>query len=77
MTEGDEVRLTLRSVDGTHGFAIKDLKVKVTIPKGGAPVSVGFLASQVGTFDVTCSEYCGPGHRDMKARLVVTPRGLR
>ena len=45
VTEGDEVRLTLHSVDGTHGFAIKELKVKVTIPKGGAPVSAGFLAS--------------------------------
>jgi cytochrome c oxidase subunit II len=77
VTEGDEVRLTLRSVDGRHGFAIKELRVKVTIPKGGELVSADFLANRAGTFDVTCSEYCGSGHRDMKARLVVTPRGLR
>ena len=69
--------MTLHSADGTHGFAIKELKVKVTIPKGGASVSAGFLASRPGTFDVACSEYCGPGHRDMRARLVVTPRGTR
>lgn len=77
VTEGDEVRLTLYSADGRHGFAIKGFKVKVTIPKGGAPVSVSFVASRAGTFEVTCSEYCGPGHRDMKARLVVAPRGTR
>ena len=77
VTEGDEVRLTLHSADGTHGFAIKELRVKVTIPKGGAAVSTGFVATRPGTFDVTCSEYCGSGHRDMKAQLVVDPRGTK
>jgi len=77
VTEGDEVRLTLHSADGTHGFAIKEMKVKLAVPKGGAAVSTGFLASRPGTYEVTCSEYCGSGHRDMKARLIVNPRGAR
>ena len=77
VTEGDEIHLTLRSADGTHGFAIKELRVKVKIPKGGEPVSTSFVASRPGTFEVMCSEYCGSGHRDMKARLVVVPRGMR
>jgi cytochrome c oxidase subunit 2 len=72
--EGDEVRLLLRSADTTHGVEIKELKVKIKIPKGGASVPLTFKAARAGTFPITCSEYCGSGHRRMKARLVVTPR---
>lgn len=75
--EGDRVRITLRSADGTHGFAVKEFKVKQAIPKGGEPVVVEFVADKAGTFVIACSEYCGPGHRDMKAKLVVTARAGR
>ena len=75
VTEGDRVILTLRSADTTHGFAIPELKVKATVPKGGAPVTVEFMASKAGTFPFACSEYCGSGHRQMKGRLVVAERG--
>jgi cytochrome c oxidase subunit 2 len=75
--EGDEVRVTLRSSDTTHGFEIKDLKVRAKIPKGGSPVSVVFKAGRPGTYAITCSEYCGSGHRRMKGSLVVSARGAR
>ncbi len=75
VTEGDRVIVTLRSADGTHGFAIPDFKVKATVPKGGASVTVEFMASKAGTFPFACSEYCGSGHRQMKGRLVVAERG--
>jgi cytochrome c oxidase subunit 2 len=71
--QGDHVRLTARSADGVHGFAIKAFKVKAALPKGGAPVTVEFVADQAGSFDITCSEYCGSGHNSMKATLVVRP----
>jgi len=74
VTEGDRVALTLRSADGTHGIAIPEFKVKATIPKGGAPVTVEFVAAKAGTFPFDCSEYCGSGHRQMKGRLVVAAR---
>ena len=74
VTEGDEVKITARSVDSKHGLAIKELKVKLAIPKGGAPVTVEFTAAKAGTFAIECSEYCGSGHRDMRAKLVVAPR---
>lgn len=74
VAEGDRVVLTLRSADGTHGIAIPRFKVKAKIPKGGAPVTVEFVASQAGTFPFECSEYCGTGHRQMKGRLVVAVR---
>jgi cytochrome c oxidase subunit II len=74
-TRGDHVRLTIRSADGTHGFAIKKLKLDVQVPRGGAPVVLEFDADQAGEFPVTCSEYCGKGHNDMKALLVVKEPG--
>lgn len=77
VTEGDQVRITVRSADGVHGILIKELKVRLKVPKGGEAVSVGFVASRVGTYEIACSEYCGSGHRNMKARLVVMPRGSR
>ena len=75
VTEGDHVILTLRSGDTTHGLSIPELKVKAVVPKGGAPVTVEFMASKAGTFPFACSEYCGSGHRQMKGRLVVAERG--
>ena len=72
--EGDLVKLTLRSADTTHGIAIPELKVKVKIPKGGAPVTAEFVASTPGTYTIKCSEYCGPGHKKMLGTLVVTGR---
>jgi cytochrome c oxidase subunit 2 len=74
VNEGDTVRLILRSTDTTHGFGIKELKVETLIPKGGAPVLVEFLADRPGTFEFTCTEYCGAGHRNMRGTLIVSPR---
>ena len=74
VTEGDRVRLTLRSTDTIHGFSIRKLNVKVEVPKTGEPVTVEFVADRAGTYEFKCSEYCGSGHGRMKGQLVVTPR---
>jgi cytochrome c oxidase subunit 2 len=71
VARGDSIRLRLHSTDRTHGIAIKAFRVKALIPKMGETVTVEFVADQAGTFDFTCSEYCGTGHAAMKGRLVV------
>ena len=71
VTQGDSVRLRLRSADRTHGLAIKAFRVKALIPKTGEAATVEFVADQAGAFDITCSEYCGLGHAGMQGRLVV------
>lgn len=71
VVEGDTVRLRLRSADRTHGIGIKAFRVKALIPKVGGAVTVEFVADRAGTFDITCSEYCGTGHRAMKGKLIV------
>jgi cytochrome c oxidase subunit II len=75
VARGDHVRMSIRSADGTHGFAIKQLKLDIQIPRGGAPVVLEFDADRAGEFPITCSEYCGKGHSDMKALLVVHESG--
>jgi cytochrome c oxidase subunit 2 len=74
VVEGDTVRLRLRSGDRTHGIGIKAFRVKALIPKAGEAVTVEFVADRTGTFDITCSEYCGTGHRAMKGTLIVLAR---
>ena len=70
VAEGDRVRLRLRSIDRPHGIGIKAFRVKTLIPRTGE-VTVEFMADRAGTFDISCSEYCGTGHSAMKGRLIV------
>lgn len=74
VTEGDRVVVIVRSTDVEHGFAIKKLKVKAEITKDGEPVWVEFVAKKAGTYEISCTEYCGMGHSRMKGKLVVAPR---
>jgi len=74
VTEGDRVRLVVRSADGPHGVEIKAFKVKKAVPRakpGDAPIIIEFVAASAGEFPILCSEYCGNGHEDMKGTLVV------
>jgi cytochrome c oxidase subunit II len=81
VTEGDRVRLNVRSGDGQHGVEIKQFNVKKFIPRskpGDSPVVIEFVASAAGTFPILCSEECGKGHKDMTGTLVVNakPKGV-
>jgi len=67
---GEPVRLVIRSDDTIHGFAIRELKIDLQIPKGGEPVVAEFIAPQPGRYDIACSEFCGSGHGRMKAALI-------
>ncbi|MDP2319947.1 MAG: cupredoxin domain-containing protein [Acidobacteriota bacterium] len=74
VTEGEHVRLVLTSADGVHGVGIKQFRVEKTVPRGGTPVTIDFVASAAGEFPILCSEYCGNGHDEMKGLLVVAAR---
>jgi cytochrome c oxidase subunit 2 len=74
VTQGDRVRLVVRSADGPHGVEIKAFKVKKAVPRakpGDAPIVIEFVADSAGEFPILCSEYCGSGHKDMTGTLVV------
>src|SRR5687768_5712633 len=71
VSEGERIRLRLRSADRDHQFSIKGFHVKALIPKTGSSITVEFVADRAGTFEFTCAEYCGVGHSWMKGKLVV------
>jgi heme/copper-type cytochrome/quinol oxidase subunit 2 len=68
--EGDIVKLDVTSRDVTHGFYIKEYNINVAI-KEGEHKKVEFFAGREGVFDIVCSVYCGPGHSEMKGKLIV------
>jgi cytochrome c oxidase subunit 2 len=74
---GEKVTLSVRTADGVHGLEIKKFKLKKEIPRGTAPVTIEFTATETGRFPILCSEYCGDGHDDMKGTLVVHAREAR
>lgn len=68
--KGEKVRLQISGTSGIHGVAIPGLSINVRV-EAGQTVSVDVPTDQVGSFDVFCSIPCGPGHRDMKATVVI------
>ena len=74
VTEGERIKLVVKSADGVHGVEIKKFKVNKRIPRGGDPVTIEFVAAAAGEFPMLCSEYCGDGHEDMKGMLVVAAK---
>jgi cytochrome c oxidase subunit 2 len=74
VAEGETVRLMVRSADSVHGVGIKKFKVSEEVPRGGTPIMIEFTATAVGEFEILCSEYCGKGHEEMAATLVVKAR---
>jgi cytochrome c oxidase subunit 2 len=74
---GERVWLNVVSIDGTHGFQVKELGLNARAPGRGMAVAVELTPTEAGTFRITCSEYCGTGHSRMKGLLVVTPGNPR
>lgn len=74
VTEGDRVQLIVKSGDGVHGIEIKKFRVNKVVPRGGKPVTIDFVASAPGTYEILCSEFCGDGHEAMTGTLVVVAR---
>jgi heme/copper-type cytochrome/quinol oxidase subunit 2 len=73
VTAGEPVRIVIHSEDTVHGFSIRQLDLDVQIPRGGATTIVEFTAPPAGRYEITCSEFCGRGHGQMKAELVSVP----
>ena len=74
VAEGERVRLNVKSEDGVHGLQIKKFRVNTLIPRGGTPVTIEFVASASGTYEIICSEECGDGHESMSGTLVVVAK---
>ena len=69
--KGETVRLSLKSLDVTHGFAIDELNIAREISPG-PPTFISLPTSQAGTFSFYCVVRCGKGHLKMRGNLVIT-----
>ncbi len=70
VNKGDTVVIHATSRDVPHGFAIKEYGINARLEKGKT-TDIKFVADKPGEFVIYCTVYCGPGHRNMKGKLIV------
>lgn len=64
------VRIRLRSKDVIHSFYVPDFRVRQdTVP--GMTIDIWFVPTQMGTFELACSQLCGFGHYSMRGLVTV------
>ncbi len=68
--KGEKVRLQLKSLDVTHGFAINELEIAREVSPG-PPTVLEFTADRAGSFSYYCVVRCGKDHLKMRGTLVV------
>ncbi len=70
---GKPVRLVMTSLDVLHSLYIPAFRIKEDcVP--GMKTHLWFTASQPGSYDLFCTEYCGTGHSHMRAQVIaLTP----
>ncbi|HMK43852.1 MAG TPA: cytochrome c oxidase subunit II [Dissulfurispiraceae bacterium] len=66
------VKLRLTSEDVIHSLFIPAFRIKEDcVP--GMKTHLWFQASEAGSYDIFCTEYCGVGHAHMLAKVIVMP----
>ncbi|MET0392907.1 MAG: hypothetical protein ABW019_07185 [Chitinophagaceae bacterium] len=67
---GSEVDFYLTSKDVVHGFNISDKNVNMMAVYGAInKTTVKF--DKPGVYNIVCHEYCGVGHQNMRAQVIV------
>jgi cytochrome c oxidase subunit II len=69
---GKPVKLSLTSQDVIHGFYAPAFRIKQDVVPGMTN-TLWFQSTEVGTFDVFCTQYCGLQHAKMVTKIVVLP----
>ena len=67
---GKPVKLLLTSQDVIHGFYVPSFRIKQDVVPGMTN-TLWFQPTQLGTYDVMCSQYCGLEHSHMLTKIVV------
>jgi len=69
---GKPIKLLLTSQDVIHSFYAPAFRIKQDVVPGMVN-SLWFQPTEVGEFDVLCSQYCGLQHAKMLTKIVVLP----
>jgi cytochrome c oxidase subunit 2 len=64
------VRLLMSSKDIVHSFFVPEFRIKQDVVPG-AYTTTWFQATEAKEVAVLCAEYCGTGHSDMMAKVIV------
>ncbi len=67
---GQPVRLIMTSEDVIHDFYVPAFRIKTDVLPGRY-TSLWFQATQPGTYNLFCSQYCGTGHSQMVGQVIV------
>jgi cytochrome c oxidase subunit II len=75
VNKGEKVRLMIQVLDVPHGFEIEgftipgyDINTKI---RKGSPLTLEFVADEMGVWPFICTIYCGYGHSEMKGVFVI------
>jgi cytochrome c oxidase subunit 2 len=71
---GKPIQLTMISQDVFHSFSIPDFRIKREVIPGRYS-TVWFEATQVGTYHLFCTQYCGTQHSGMVGEVTVMTPG--
>lgn len=67
---GVPVRILITSADVIHQFWVPEIRLKqAAVP--GLVQNLNFTPLRTGTFDIACSEFCGPDHSLMHGKLII------
>ena len=67
---GSEVDFYLTSKDVVHGFNIAQKNINMTAVNGAINKTTVKI-DKPGVYDIVCHEYCGVGHQNMRAQVIV------
>ena len=68
--KGDTVKLSVKSIDVDHGFALSAFGINQNLTPGQTTL-IEFVADKTGSFPFVCSVFCGSGHGGMRGTLIV------
>lgn len=70
--QGRPVKMLMSSQDVLHSFFIPDFRVKMDVLPNRY-TTLWFEATELGTSNLFCTEYCGRGHSEMIGKVKVVP----
>ena len=73
--QGKNIKLLMSSADVIHSFYIPEFRLKQDVVPGSY-TTLWFNATQEGSFQVFCAEYCGLNHSQMLAQVKVVEPAL-
>jgi len=71
---GKAVHVLLRSRDVIHSFYVPEFRLYQDAVPGRTIKWIWFQTTKTGEFELACSQLCGTGHYNMKARIRVVPQ---